>query len=69
MRLEAMPDGGRIVVASPVSEDMAAYASFELGLDYFLDPYLPTGQTYVLDVDRCLQLDHEWLTEHPQPST
>jgi hypothetical protein len=64
-----MPDRGRLIVAAPASEDMAAYAAFELGLRYLLDPRLPAGRTYLLDVDRCWQLDHEWLTEHPKPSS
>lgn len=63
MRLLELPKEGRIVVAS--TEGLAQYAAFELGLDYFLDPYIPACRTYVLDVSRLWQLEHEWLTEHP----
>jgi hypothetical protein len=69
LRVDRMPSKGRIVVAAPASEGMALYAAFELGLPYLLDPYVPEGASYVLDIDRCLQLDHEWLTDHPEPST
>jgi hypothetical protein len=48
---------------------MAIYAAFELGLAYLLDPYVPEGQAYVLDIDRCWQLEHEWLLTHPEPSS
>lgn len=63
-RVETLPDSGRIVVARRFSEDLARYAAFELGLDYYLNAYLPLGKTFVLDVTRCWQLEHEWLVEH-----
>lgn len=67
MKRDTLPDAGRIVVASRFCEELAQYAAFELGLDYYLNAYLPQDKTYVLDVTRCWQLEEEWMTEH-QPS-
>jgi hypothetical protein len=62
-----MPESGRVVVAAPSSQEAAEYAAFELGLSYMLDPHFPAGAVFTVDIDRCWQLEHEWMTEH-QPS-
>ena len=59
VRLDQLPESGRVIVAS--NEALARYAAFEYGLPYFLDTHVPDDQARMHAVGRLYQLESEWL--------
>lgn len=71
MKLDIVPDTGRILVGHPNRESAVRTKADKWGFDYVIDPYIPPDQVFLIDLKLYKDQDlpsSECLTRVPHSS-